>query len=103
MNTMMHKEIVTIDRDLEYLVPEYLAGRHNDVVAIRIALLKADFESIRTLGHNMKGSGGGYGFEEISIVGRHLETAAEKGDAGAIERWAGVLAKYLGRIDIRYA
>lgn len=99
---MPEQEIITIDRELEYLIPEYLAGKRDDVETIRRALQLGDIESIRTLGHNMKGTGGGYGFEAITVIGGRLEEAAKCGDAGAIERHAGELADYLGRVEIRY-
>lgn len=99
---MAQQEIVNIDRDLEYLIPEYLEGRRNDAVAIRKALQNRDFESIRILGHNMKGTGGGFGFDVITVIGGKIQQAAISGDAGAIERLAGELSDYLGRVTVRY-
>ncbi|MDH3257475.1 MAG: hypothetical protein OEM27_07640, partial [Nitrospinota bacterium] len=53
---------VRIDRDLQDLIPEYLKNRGKDLLAYRQALEEGDFDSIAVLGHSMKGSGGGYGF-----------------------------------------
>jgi DNA-binding NarL/FixJ family response regulator len=58
--------VVKIDRDLEDLIPGYLEKRLADVTSIREAAGKNDFEMIRVLGHTMKGSGGGYGFDRIT-------------------------------------
>ena len=35
------------------------------------------FDSIRTFGHNIKGSGGMYGFNEITEMGATIESAAK--------------------------
>lgn len=99
---MAEPEIVEIERDLEYLIPEYLEGRHRDVISMREALTNGDFESIRILGHNMKGTGGGYGFDALTDIGGEIQQAATSADAGALERLAGELADYLGRLKIRY-
>jgi hypothetical protein len=99
---MAEQEIVNIDSELEYLIPEYLDGRRKDAASIAEALLRQDFESIRILGHNMKGTGGGYGFDAITIIGGEIQQAAISGDAGTLERLAGELADYLGRVTVRY-
>lgn len=99
---MAEPEIVEIDHDLEYLIPEYLDGRHKDVESIRAALADGDFETVRILGHNMKGTGGGYGFDAITTIGAAIQDAAVNGNADELEQLAGELADYLGRIEIRY-
>jgi HPt (histidine-containing phosphotransfer) domain-containing protein len=38
---------------------------------------RADFDRLRTLGHNMKGSATGYGFPVLSEIGASLESAAK--------------------------
>ncbi len=57
-------------------IPAYLARRRQEVEKIRSLLASGDFEKIRTLGHDLKGTGAGYGFPELSRVGRELEKAA---------------------------
>ncbi|MCE1274895.1 MAG: Hpt domain-containing protein [Chlorobiaceae bacterium] len=99
---MPEPEIVEIDRDLEYLIPEYLEGRRRDVESMRTALADGDFESMRILGHNMKGTGGGYGFDAITDIGGAIQQAAINTDAGELEKLTGELADYLGRIQIRF-
>jgi HPt (histidine-containing phosphotransfer) domain-containing protein len=100
--TGKENETVTIDRELEYLIPDYLDSRKKDAAAIMGALPHEDFESIRIMGHNMKGTGGGYGFEAISEIGEEIEKAAISRDAGTIERHAGELMDYIGSVAVRY-
>ena len=48
------------DNDLADLIPGFLENRHKDV-AIQEAIEQGNYETIRVLGHTMKGAGGGYG------------------------------------------
>lgn len=70
------KIVIQIDADLEELIPGYLRNKQNDIDAIATALLKDDYEAIRIIGHSMKGSGGGYGFDLITELGKAIESAA---------------------------
>jgi len=74
-------------------------GRRN-VVAIRDALDRSDFETVGFLGHGMRGSGGMFGFQGITDIGAALELAAESGDADASRVWVGELSQYLDRVEV---
>ena len=91
-----------IDPDLADLIPGFLEGRRQDVAAIMKALEQNDDEAIRILGHNMKGFGSGYGFDEITDLGKSLEQAAKKGDTEEIKRKVSELSAYLDSLDIVY-
>lgn len=95
--------IVTVDPDLKELIPGFLQTRHDDVAAITAALETGEWETVYILGHSMKGSGGGYGFDEISAIGSAIETAAKAKDAAAAKTGVVRLKDYLRRIDIQYA
>ncbi|NTU67380.1 MAG: Hpt domain-containing protein [Chlorobiaceae bacterium] len=94
--------VVDIDRDLENLIPEYLQGRRQDIDAMKGALQTGDFETMMILGHNMKGTGGGYGFNAITDIGSKIQQAAIAKNAGELEKLAGILQDYLDRITIRH-
>ncbi len=96
------KTVVKIDRDLEDLIPGYLEKRLMDVTSIREAAGKNDLETIRILGHTMKGSGGGYGFDRITEIGRQLEEAAKTGNSEKCLQHANELADYLTHLTITY-
>ncbi|HEX6895698.1 MAG TPA: response regulator, partial [Bryobacteraceae bacterium] len=81
------------------ILPGYLARRRADVAAIAAALDRRDFAAIRTIGHNMKGSGAGYGLEEISGIGARLEEAADASDAERAAAISGDLAAFLEKAD----
>jgi PAS domain S-box-containing protein len=92
--------VVRVDPDLRDLVPGYLENRQKDIGSIRNALAQGDYKTITLLGHSMKGSGGGYGFDTISEIGRFLEEAAKKEDGPEIEKWLRKLSTYLERVQI---
>lgn len=96
----MEKIVVQVDADLEDLIPGYLENRRQDADAILRALENQDFETIRILGHTMKGTGGGYGFDVITEMGRALEEAAKSGDAPAIRQGVAALLDYLQAVEV---
>jgi CheY-like chemotaxis protein len=93
---------VQLDPDLAELIPAYLENRRRDVEAIAVALAHADYENVRTLGHNMKGSGAGYGLNRISEIGASLEQAAIHQELANISANAAELAGYLDGLRVNY-
>lgn len=92
--------VVVVDDDLQDLIPGYLDGRRKDIASILAALERDDLESIRTIGHKMKGSGGGYGFDRITEIGRGIETAAKASNRQVILDETGDLRDYLDRVKV---
>lgn len=96
------KIIVHIDKDLEDIAPGYLENRQKDKVLLPDLLKKGDFDSLRILGHRMKGSGAGYGFDAITNIGRVIEDASEKKSSPEIKQAIADLTDYLQRVEITY-
>jgi len=96
---MNDKIRVSIDPDLEDLIPGFLGNRRQDVERIRTLLAGADFDEVRLIGHSMKGSGGGYGFDPITEYGSEIEQAALLKDGAAVTAALGKLADYLARVE----
>jgi HPt (histidine-containing phosphotransfer) domain-containing protein len=96
------KITVTIDPDLEDLIPEFLDLTRKDIGSIRDAAAKADLETVRRLGHTLKGSGGGYGFDKISELGAKIEQLAKAGQTDAVAPLVAELQDYLDRVEIVY-
>ena len=94
--------IVHVDPDLADLIPGYLANRKMDIAAIREAVDKNDLDAVRILGHSMKGSGGGYGFQTITDIGMVLEKTAQEGLSDRIRVQIERLEEYLRQIEIVY-
>lgn len=77
-NQVSHSEKIRIRVDpvLQELIPGYLENRGKDLLVYQQALENENFDTIGILGHSMKGSGGGYGFNDLSSIGRAIEKAA---------------------------
>ncbi|MCX8021637.1 MAG: Hpt domain-containing protein [Syntrophorhabdaceae bacterium] len=81
-------------------MPEFLENRVKDISRIKRALERGDFNSISSIGHNMKGSGGSYGLTMISELGKQIEVAASQRDVEAIKWLTEKLSTYLNTIEI---
>ncbi len=99
----MDKIIVQCDPDLEDLIPGYINNRQKDIIALRQCLSVDDFDKMRTLGHSMKGSGGGYGFDSITELGARIENAALASDPDEVEQVVLELEDYISRVEVVYS
>ena len=91
---------VHVSAGLEELVPGFLKNRRADVRRMAEALKKGDYDTIRALGHSMKGTGGGYGFDLVSDLGRLLEEAAKEKDSALLENITKKLSGYLEKVRV---
>ncbi|MGM0500114.1 MAG: Hpt domain-containing protein [Bacillota bacterium] len=98
----MSKNKVYIDSDLEFLIPQFLENREEDIKKLEKLLKKSEFDQIRIIGHSMKGSGGGYGFDYLTEIGSQIEQAAELKNDHKIKNLINELKKYLENIEIIY-
>src|SRR5207237_5352138 len=81
-----------VERAILELIPAFLNNRQREVESLRHALASGDFELVRQLGHRMRGVGGSYGFEYVTLLGRRLELCG-RGRAAAL--LAGILSVLL--------
>ena len=96
----MKRIIVKVDEDLLDLIPSFLKNKKEDIIKMTTAIQEQDYETVRVAGHNMKGSGAGYGFSKLSEIGGQLETAAITQDKELIINLLNQLADYLERVII---
>ena len=80
------------------LIPAYLQNCRQNVIAMADALDRVDFETVTFLGHQMKGSGGAFGFQAITDIGAALQEAGESADTAASRKSMGDLSCYLDRV-----
>jgi len=99
---MSEKIVIEVDQDLKDLIPGFLKNVQNNISIIRDSVASGDFEKVKVLGHNMKGSGGGYGFDEITSIGLSIEQAAREGNGSVILLKLSELETYLTSIEIKY-
>ena len=75
--------------------PAFLEHCRENLIAMRSAVDRDDFEAVLVIGHNMRGSGGGFGFQPITDIGAALEQAADRGDVSGMRTQLEALALYL--------
>ena len=83
------------ERKIADQAPAFLEHCRQNLVAIRYALDRDDFEAVLVIGHNMRGSGGGFGFQPITDIGAALEQAADRCDIIAVQKQLAALSLYL--------
>ena len=96
------KIVVHVDIDLEDLIPGFLENRQSDLQKLEQALGDQDFEILRSIGHNIKGVGGGYGFHEMTIIGAAIEESARENKLEIANENVRKLSHYLANIEIIY-
>jgi HPt (histidine-containing phosphotransfer) domain-containing protein len=65
------------DADMLELVQEFVAGLQDRVSSINGAAHAENLVELTRLAHQLKGSGGGYGFDPITQAAAQLEAAAK--------------------------
>ena len=90
-----------VKRNLADLVPKFMANRRKDIASLRAALAESDFAAMKAIGHRLKGAGGGYGFDAITVWGGDIEQAALRQDGHIIAALATALETYVDTVEIR--
>jgi len=93
---------VVVDEELSAILPRFLSNVRKNPAAIAAALARGDYDTVRSLGHNMKGTGTSFGLPQISALGERLERAAKEQSADSILAANTELAQFLERVEIRY-
>jgi HPt (histidine-containing phosphotransfer) domain-containing protein len=92
---MSERFTVAVDPDVLDLAESFVAHRRGGIPRARAAVAEADWDLLHRLGHELKGTGGSFGFAELSAIGLALEQAAAERDSGrsaeAVERMASYL------------
>ncbi|MBF0339223.1 MAG: Hpt domain-containing protein [Nitrospirae bacterium] len=90
------------DEDLREIIPQYLSRRRDEIADMKKALADNDMEKLRDLGHKLKGSGGGYGFDYLTEAGMAIEKAAKVADTTALATHVQQLAEFLEQVEVVY-
>jgi CheY-like chemotaxis protein len=77
---------------------EFLAACQQHLTSMHSLLARRDFSAFQLIGHSLKGSGGCFGFVELTEIGRALESFAQSADAAACALQLAELGKCLERI-----
>ena len=96
------ENIVYVDSDLKELIPMFLENRAQNIEELEKLLTDNNYEDIEKLGHKIKGSGGGYGFDRVTELGREIEQAAAAENAEKLHDLIEELAEYMDKLEIKY-
>jgi len=88
-----------LPREVQELVPGYVERRQTDIAALWMALKMGDYETLSTLGHQLKGSGTAFGFDGLSDCGASLEQAAKASDIDEAGRQTALIADYIAQLS----
>ncbi len=97
---ILNENTVYVDPDLEELIPDFIDNMKQEVKQINSYIIKNDMKAIQRIGHSLKGTGGSYGFNEITDIGIEIQEAAKKHDKEAIMKLVSRLDKYLSSVNI---
>ncbi len=86
------------DQKIADQAPAYLEHCRQNLIVMRASLDRDDYEAILVIGHNMRGSGGGFGFQPITDIGAALEQAADAGDLVQMRAQLDALSGYLDSV-----
>jgi PAS domain S-box-containing protein len=90
---------VRVSAKIAKLVPAFLSHCRADIVTLRDALARDDFDTVKKLGHSMRGAGGSFGFDAITTFGAALE-AGSGVDSESLHASVDALARYLDSIQV---
>lgn len=93
---------VRVASELQPLIPRFLANRRTEIASLERAVERRDAETLRRIGHCLKGVGGGYGFDEITRIGAQIEGYAKEGNGEAARPLIDALKRYLENVEVRF-
>ncbi len=93
---------VYINPILEDLMPGFLQNRQNEVISLEQMCLSRDFDSIKRLGHQLKGVGPNYGFQKLGEMGAAIELAADHRKIESINLIIQAIRNYLAHLKIQF-
>jgi PAS domain S-box-containing protein len=91
---------IEIPEGLGELVPGYVEARKAEYPELLALLAASDFDRVRVLAHNMKGSGASFGFSSLTEIGAVIEKSASQSDHAAVQADLHRLGDYLSRVRL---
>jgi len=97
-----NESIARINAELEELIPDFMTQAIDDLKVISKALSDRDGDTLRRVGHSLKGSAMMYELTHLGKMGMTIEEAAKIEDFKEIEDALGKLKHYLENLQIEY-
>jgi PAS domain S-box-containing protein len=87
------------DEELRQIIQEYYESLPGELENLSAALAASDYDLIRRIGHNLKGTGGAFGQQGVSVLGRQIENAARDKSPDVIKFLLVSLEEEIGKIN----
>jgi len=94
--------IVTIDSELQEIVPSFLENRKKDLIQIKDFLANSKWDNIESIAHKLAGNAGSYGFNDLGNIGASLEDACKAGDVTAIHDYCAQYQNYMDNLQVEF-
>ena len=89
--------------ELEEIIPVFFENTREEIQSIQEALDRRDYAALTLLGHSLKGSSLGYGFQEMGEIGAAIENAArERKSPEELQGLIEDLKAYAGNVNVVY-
>lgn len=98
----MAKYQVKAESMLESIMPIFLKSVSEDLLKIKAAVENQDLAAVQALGHKIKGSAGGYGFDVLGAMARDLEASAKAKQLEAAHMHLMAMIEFMNDFEIIY-
>jgi len=96
----MERFQVTVDAMLESIMDRYMELRIEELEQTEAAIKSGDGDTVRMLGHRLKGTGTSYGFPRLTELGVELEAAGLEGRLDDAAVLAVEVRAYIEHVDV---
>ena len=93
-------KLVEEDPTFADIVEDFVAGLDGRLQALQEAFATHDFENLRSLSHQLKGAGGGHGYQILTELAAVLEKQAVAEQIDACEQSLAELTSIIGRVEV---
>jgi diguanylate cyclase (GGDEF)-like protein len=94
--------VIRADPYMAQHIPRFLENRRAELIPIREAARVGDLATVKAFGHKLKGAGGTFGFDELSVLGDRLEQSAKDAQRTELLRIVDEIAWYLDHVQVVY-
>ncbi len=100
-NDPIPSDLLREDKSFADLVQEFVDGLSRRTANMEKALADGDFQALKRLAHQLKGSGGGYGYPALTALSAALERQALSEALSACQQALDELKIMVSRVVVR--
>lgn len=101
MNTLVEAPVFSSmhdDPDFQEMLVEFIGGLASRQAELIRLFHEGDLDQVKQKAHQLKGAGGGYGFDGLTDAAASLEQACKAGDVDGVGQALDGLLNYVSRI-----